>query len=414
MLKRVKFDESSMVVAGDGGSEEGGISHHRRILGMLRENPNMIRTFGRELFRHKVGAHLDARWRDGFAAPPVRIKINLTRLCNLRCQMCIQDRRDAEKEKFSWNDPRNQLPLEPWVKLLDETMPFMPLIALTGGEPLMYPHFRGFIRAAKERRFVVELITNGTLLDREAEFLVREGVEFVIVSIDGPEEFHDRIRGQKGAYRAAVAGVQSLLDARRQRNAARPLVSLNCTISKTNLAVVDQMMPIASRLGVDVLNYLHTIFDSPENAARHNRIFSEEWVRSKGLEVVFPSLPDGEYYESEIGPEDVPLLEELAAKVQRHGQSPLMVSFSPNLSARKIRPYYLDLHHPFSETCKCLWTDCRILPDGSIIPCLHVRGGNINDGPFLEVWNCPQIRNFRKLVAKRLFPGCARCCCRVY
>jgi MoaA/NifB/PqqE/SkfB family radical SAM enzyme len=392
----------------------GRMSFRRRLLGMIHRNPNMVKTFARTFYRHEIGARLDSRSTTGHAAPPVRIKINVTRSCNLQCRMCIQDRKDTEKDKFPWNDPANQLPLTPWVHLLDQAASFHPLIALTGGEPLLYPYFREFITAAKERNFVVELVTNGTLLRREAEFLVEKGVEFIIVSIDGPEEVHDEIRGVRGSFRKSLAGVAALQEARRKARAPGPLVSLNCVLSKTNLSRGEEMMPLAENLGVDVLNYLHTIFDSPANVERHNRIFSEEWAKAHGLKIVTPSKPEGEYYETEIGTEDMPALRELMQKVQRRSSSPMMVNFSPNLSREKLDPYYLDLGHPFTSTCKCLWTDCRILPDGSVIPCLHVQGGNISRGPFMEVWNCPEIQNFRRIIAKGLFPGCARCCCRKY
>lgn len=392
----------------------GRMSFRRRILGMVLRNPRMVKTFGRMLYRHEIGARFDRRSPGGRAASPVRIKINLTRACNLQCRMCIQDRKDTEKEKFPWNDLANQLSLAPWVRLLDQVAPFHPLIALTGGEPLLYPEFREFIAAAKERKLVVELVTNGTLLRREAEFLVENGVEFVIVSIDGPEEVHDEIRGVPGSFRRSTEGVAALLDARGKARAPGPLVSLNCVISKPNLNRLHEMMPLAEDLGVDVLNYLHTIFDAPDNVERHNRIFTEEWAMARGLDIVTPSKPEGEYYETEIGPEDMPLLRDLMEKVQARSGSAVMVEFSPNLGRWKLEPYYLDLKHPFTNSCKCLWTDIRILPDGSVMPCLHVRGGNITQGSFMDVWNCPEIRNFRKIVARGLFPGCARCCCRKY
>lgn len=384
------------------------------MLGMVLRSPAILKTFARTLYRNEIGTRFDRRSLGGHAALPVRIKINLTRACNLQCRMCIQDRKDTGKQKFPWNDPSNQLSLASWVPLLDQAAAFHPLIALTGGEPLLYPEFREFIAAAKARRLVVELVTNGTLLRREAEFLVESGVESIIVSIDGPEEVHDWIRGVPGSFRWSLEGVAALLDARRKARTPWPLVSLNCVISKPNLSRLQEMIPLAEGFGVDVLNYLHTIFDAPDNVECHNRIFTEEWARAMGLEIVTPSKPEGEYYETEIGPEDMPLLYKLMERVQARRGAAMMVNFSPGLIREKLRPYYLDLNHPFTNVCKCLWTDMRILPDGSVMPCLHVRAGNITQGSFMDVWNSQEIRNFRKLIAKGLFPGCARCCCRKY
>ncbi|MBM3298646.1 MAG: radical SAM protein [Deltaproteobacteria bacterium] len=389
------------------------MSFYRRVFGLIRRNPNMLKTYARVEYRRNIGVELDKRSGSGYSAPPVRLKINLTRLCNLRCQMCIQDRRkDSEQEPYSWNDPKNQLPLAPWIKLLDETAKYHPQVSLTGGEPMMYPHFREIVSAAKERGLVVEMVTNGTLLRRNAEFLVQQGVEIVIVSIDGPEEYHDQIRGQNGSFRLSVEGIRALAEARRRHNSPGPLMGMAFTISRANLDVVEQMIPLAKSLDIDFINYQHTVFDSDENVEKHNRIFTEQWAREQGVEIVAPSVPPGEFYETDIGPQEVALLQRRLDKALNEAGREVVVHFVPDLSRDKIGPYYLDLNHPFSDICKCLWADCRIMPDGSIMPCLHVVAGNITDGPFSEVWNNSKIRSFRKIIGKGLLPGCARCCCR--
>ena len=100
--------------------------------------------------------------------------------------------------------------LTTWVGLLDQVAAFRPRIYLTGGEPTLYPHFAALLTEAKRRGFVVHLQTNGTLLDRVADSLVAQNVEMVTVSMDGPLEVHDAIRGQEGAFRKTCAGIKVL------------------------------------------------------------------------------------------------------------------------------------------------------------------------------------------------------------
>lgn len=83
-------------------------------------------------------------------------------------------------------------------------------------------------------------------------------------------------------------------------------------------------------------------------------------------------------------------------------------------SAVARRPYYLDLNCPALQACNSLWMGCRILPDGTVSPCLHVAAGNLTEEPWREIWNGPRMRNFRRLSARRLLPGCVRCCNRSY
>jgi MoaA/NifB/PqqE/SkfB family radical SAM enzyme len=104
-------------------------------------------------------------------------------------------------------------------------------------------------------------------------------------------------------------------------------------------------------------------------------------------------------------------LESLAA-VRRRAQGRVQLGFSPDLPDENLGPYYLDIDHPFPQECRHLWMACRILPDGTVSPCLHLVMGKITDTSLQEIWNSPGYLNLRRLVAQGLFPGCARCCYR--
>ncbi len=380
---------------------------------MIRHNPGMIRSVLREEYRRRWGISLDRRYRQGFSSPPVSLSLNLTRRCNLKCRMCEQHRHQSRSSTtLSWYDPARELPLAAWQDLLDQVAYFRPRLYLTGGEPLLYPHFPELIREAKKRGFLLHLQTNGTLLDRAADHLVAAGVEMVTVSLDGPVEIHDRIRGQRGAFRRTQEGIAALIGARGGR--AAPLLLINCVISKANISILDRMVPVALELGADILQLQHTIFNSLNNVNHHNRWLSREFAETQGLDLVTPSIPEGEFYESEITGEDLPRLQAGLDAARRQARGRLRLQFLPNLPPALVASYYLDLHHPFPQVCQDLWKGCRIMPDGTVSPCLHLVAGNITQRPFREIWNGPQMQRFRQLVSRRLFPGCARCCSRSF
>ena len=286
-----------------------------RALGIARQNPAIIPTVLRMEYRHRLGIPLDRRFRPGRSAPPTNLSLNLTNRCNLKCIMCRGIRHGgAVPENRPWYSRKRELPLEDWVRLLKQVAPFRPWLYVTGGEPLMYPHFREFVLEAKKLGLVVHLQTNATLLAREADFLVEMGVEAVNVSIDGPPPVHDRIRGLTGGFAQVEAGVQALVAARKRSRRPNPILSFNCTISKANLDYLEEMVPLAIRLQGDFLQLQHTMFDSPENVARHNRLFSPERCRDLDLEVAHPSICEGEYYQSELQPEDLPKMQTCALR----------------------------------------------------------------------------------------------------
>ena len=62
----------------------------------------------------------------------------------------------------------------------------------------------------RESGHTARIMTNGYLLPEKAEGLIKAGLDYAQVSIDGPEEVHDSIRGVEGAYRHAIDGIRML------------------------------------------------------------------------------------------------------------------------------------------------------------------------------------------------------------
>ncbi len=385
-----------------------------RALKLMWQNPRMAHTLLREEYRKRFGIPLDRRLRNGVSGPPVNLNLNLTRRCNLKCVMCEQHRHDDGPSRLPWYDPRRELPLAAWINFLDQVASFRPRLYVTGGEPTLYPHFLEFLQEAKRRGFVVHLQTNGTLLARIADSLLDLGVEMVTVSMDGPPEVHDAVRGQADAFRKTREGLAALVAARERRRHPGPIITVNCVISKATLGTLDQMVPLVHEIGADILQIQHTIFNSAANIRRHNQALSPEFAAAQGLELAPPSIPEGEYYASEITAADMPQLRDQLEQARRLAQNRLDLHFLPKLPADLLEPYYLDLAHPFPPVCHAPWKGLRIMPDGTVSPCLHLVAGNIAEQPFAEIWNGPPMRRFRQILSRRLFPGCARCCSRSF
>ncbi|MDD2904473.1 MAG: radical SAM protein [Syntrophales bacterium] len=380
---------------------------------IFRRNPGMIRSVLREEYRRRWGISLDRCYRQGRSSPPVSLILDLTRRCNLKCVMCEQHRHQpGNYTALSWYDPDRELPLAAWTKLLDQVSSFRPRVYITGGEPLVYPQITELLQEVKKRKLYLNLQTNGTFLNRIAGLLVAEGVEIVTVSLDGPPEVHDRIRGIEGAFRRTREGIAALAAARGPN--ASPLILINCVMSKANLSFLDRMVPLALELGADVLQFQHTMFNAPDNVERHNRWLSREFIQREGLDLILPSMPPGEFFESEIDAADLQQLRRGLETAQLQARGRLRLQFLPNLPADLLDPYYLDLEHPFPQVCQALWKSFRVLPDGTVSPCLHLLAGNITSQTFDEIWNGLQMQRFRQLISRRLFPGCARCCSRSF
>lgn len=113
-----------------------------------------------------------------------------------------------------------------------------PEAALTfwGGEPLLYPGFEELAGELAGSRHPLAIVTNGTLISRHAETLNRD-FSRIFVSVDGPRELHDAVRGE-GTFERVKANL-ALLAPRRGR------LTLLTTISDAN---VDRMAELPDAL----------------------------------------------------------------------------------------------------------------------------------------------------------------------
>lgn len=124
------------------------------------------------------------------------VHFQLTRSCNLRCWFCGQ----WGKQGFFRDDSGVSLELADWLRIAEElsALPKLPSIILWGGEPLMYPHIDALAQNLYAMGFSLGMVTNGTLLHRHLD-TCRTCFRQIFVSVDGPEDIHDGIRG-KGVF----------------------------------------------------------------------------------------------------------------------------------------------------------------------------------------------------------------------
>jgi radical SAM protein with 4Fe4S-binding SPASM domain len=129
----------------------------------------------------------------------------ITRRCNLRCIHCENHGGEVSARELSCAQ------IEATAQGLVELG--CRIIHVTGGEPLLHPHWERLCRAFTRLGLRVTLITNGALLDQEClARAVDAGVATVGISIDGLQATHDSIRLRPGAgpspWRLAMAAAE--------------------------------------------------------------------------------------------------------------------------------------------------------------------------------------------------------------
>ncbi len=88
-------------------------------------------------------------------------------------------------------------------------------VTCSGGEPLMYPHLKYFIKEARDNGMVVHMNTNGYFMTSQtASDLSRLGLSQVQINVDSMTPVkHDLIRGKEGSFGKAIQALKNARDA---------------------------------------------------------------------------------------------------------------------------------------------------------------------------------------------------------
>lgn len=135
------------------------------------------------------------------AVPKPVVVWALTRQCNLRCVHCYASAGPTADT--------GELTRREGMDLLDDLRGFdVPAVLLSGGEPLSRPEALDFIAHAQSIGLATTLSTNGLLIDEVmADKLAQSGLRYIGISLDGIASRHDKLRGQQGAFAAALAAI---------------------------------------------------------------------------------------------------------------------------------------------------------------------------------------------------------------
>jgi heme d1 biosynthesis radical SAM protein NirJ len=140
-------------------------------------------------------------------SPPGPVVIwNLVRRCNLRCKHCYSISADR--------DFPGELATDEALAVMEDLRAFgVPVLILSGGEPLLRPDIFTLSARAKALGFYVGLSSNGTLIDeRLIGPVAAAGYDYVGISLDGIGTTHDAFRRQDGAFARSLAAARLCRD----------------------------------------------------------------------------------------------------------------------------------------------------------------------------------------------------------
>lgn len=344
--------------------------------------------------------------RQGDARVPLTIYWGVNSVCNLRCKMCDVGNVNAESNFFAnlrIDGKLHEIQMPRFRAVIDEVADYKPMISITSTEPLMYKPLGEAVGYARSKDLNVAVTTGGYTLPKRADELAEAGLNHLCVSIDGPQDLHNKIRGRADSFQKSLEGIMKFREAT-QRLGKKAEILVNYTITNMNFDQLEGFYDAMREAPIDRINYTYMTFVDATMADEHNALWGQKYHATVNClnEDTDPARVDVDVLHSQI--------EAVKAKDKGIGR----VTFLPEFTLEQLRRYF---HEPgeFMTHSRCMvsWFIAEIIASGEVIPytrCYHVPFGNINDDSFMNIWNGPKALEWRReLREQKRFPGCKRC-----
>ena len=148
---------------------------------------------------------------------PIRLWIEPTNKCNLKCKMCPHGQKEIHFEK-------GFMDMDIFKKIIREVAQFGSDVNLfMGGESLLHPELAEMIKYMRQKDIPSRLYTNGTLITPEiSEELILSGLDHITFSFDGPhkETYEDYRKG--ASFENTLENIRHFLSAKMILKRKRP------------------------------------------------------------------------------------------------------------------------------------------------------------------------------------------------
>jgi radical SAM protein with 4Fe4S-binding SPASM domain len=300
-----------------------------------------------------------------FPFKPKVVGWELTKACNFRCLHC---------GSYAGEPHKDELTLQEGLALCRNLADLKcEVLTLSGGEPLLHPHWDEYAKALSSYGIRVYMITNGYFLEENIDRILASPLRRLGLSIDGLQSTHNYIRDNPRAFQKAMLGVKLLKE-------KGLTVGAVTHISKMNIKEMQELY--------DYFLTLHLDF----------------WQ----IQITFLSGRMKEHEDFISNPEDMITIAKFIEKVRKAGK--MVVDGGDNLG------YYsrCDITaHPWKGCFAGRWL-MGIEAEGSVKGCLSLPRelieGNVRKRPLKEIWEDPQLFKYNRYFNPQDLQGnCSGC-----
>ena len=248
---------------------------------------------------------------------PIKVGHLITYRCNLNCSFCYNKTQRGKNKEMNLEQIKSMM--AEFAKMGTQ------IWKIGGGEPLLRPDLQEIIHHGKKLGFVMNIDTNGTLVKQNIEKL--KELNNVSISLDGPKDIHDKIRG-KGVFDKVDEAIDLL-------HKIRIKTHLTTVICKENINYIEELVDYAKKKNCYIrLQPVVPINEEAKKETAKDLIKKEVFKRILKLKKDYNHIANSEF------------------------------------DLKRMEKYYEGEINHYQKKCLAGKMYCVISPEGNISPCL--------------------------------------------
>jgi len=329
---------------------------------------------------------------------PTSALLFMTYRCTSQCKMCTIWKRSKNYDK------KKELTLNEWKKVIDTLNENnVKLIELFGGDSLIRKDVTipiiEYIKK-KNKEIIVDMPTNCNLLDEKTAIsLVKSGLDRLYISLDGPIEIHDKIRGNKGTFNRVQKSLEHLVKAKKNLDSETPVIIVNCTISSSNVHHFEQIIQSIEKIGANGIDFEYV------------GEFKDKNIQSSSVNGIKPTPFYITLGESNLLNREQATVLKKKMKDIRKSKDKYKIFISTSIIDSLTINNLMKGTIP-NRKCYISRNKVTIDPFGNLLGCFHYNNynfGNIKELPFSSIWKNKKHRCFLKSQKDGSIQICKNC-----
>lgn len=342
------------------------------------------------------------KWAKGEPQPPIRIDLEPTLSCNLKCKFCWQ----RSEERLRQCNYSNPLIEQRILEIVDEAAELGVLEwQIAGGwEPMVKPDFcLELMHRIKRYGMYGCLTTNGTLFTEKAiKGLVETGWDQILFSLEGPNaKIHDYLTGMKGSFARSVKAMSLFNKYKKELKTEKPVYSFHTVLTNKNFTQLKKMISWGYKLGTSGVCF------EPIN------VWSDEGAKLKLSDAETKefqkSIPKAIKFANELNvPTNLESLQEVRLIEKKH-MNEILLKDVQKLKEEESKKYPL-----FNTPCFNPWLNLEIRISGHVVPCrlcdTHQYASKVHTKKLADIWHSPYFNRIRNQILENKLPRYCKTC----